>query len=65
MSVIFVGALDDYFVKVAEELIKRGVAVSCFLDRFDNPAKKKPVFKNVQDIDAHQFIYPQHIFSLN
>ncbi|OHB20646.1 MAG: hypothetical protein A2854_04705 [Parcubacteria group bacterium RIFCSPHIGHO2_01_FULL_56_18] len=65
MSVIFVGALDDYFVKVAEELIKRGVAVSCFLDRFDNPAKKKPVFKNVQDIDARQFMYPEHIFALN
>src|SRR3989344_7049365 len=39
--------------------------VTCFLDRFDNPAKKKPIFRNVLDIDARQFLYPEGIYAIN
>lgn len=65
MSVVMVGGLDDYLIKVAEGLVTRGVPVTHFLDRYQRPASRRGVLANVASIDAKQFTAPETILQLN
>lgn len=65
MSVIMVGGLDTHLIAVAAGLVRRGVPITCFLDRYHEPAKDDPTFDGVLKIDASRFRYPEAILKLN
>lgn len=65
MNVVLLGGLDDYLIKVAQDLVRRGVPVTHFLDRYQRPASRQGILAQVESIDARQFIYPKQILELN
>lgn len=65
MSVVLLGGLDNYLIKVAHGLIERGVSVTHFLDRYQWPASRQGGLGRINSIDARQFTVPEQIMQLN